>query len=57
MMSHFFSQCGFTVLQILGYRLEIIDRKRNPILSQTIFPVYAKKEFKIGKYAIKFNKV
>lgn len=56
-MSHFFSQCGFTVLQIFGYRLEIIDRKRNPILPQTVFPVYAKKEFKIGEFAIKFNKV
>lgn len=56
-MAHFFSQCGFTVLQLFGYRLEIIDRKRNPILSQTVFPVYAKREFKIGKYAIKFSKV
>lgn len=56
-MAHFFSEYGFTVLQLFGYRLEIIDRKRNPILPQTVFPVYAKKEFKIWKYAIKFNKV
>lgn len=56
-MAHFFSEGGFTVLQVFGYRLEIINRKRNPILKQPVFPCYQEKELRIGKYAIKFNKV
>ena len=56
-MAHFFSECGFTVLQLFGYRLEIINRKRNPILKRTIFPCYQENEFRVGKYAIKFSKV
>lgn len=56
-MAHFFSEYGFTVLQLFGYRLEIINRKRNPILKQTVFPCYQEKEFRVGKYAIKFSKV
>lgn len=56
-MAHFFSEYGFTVLQLFGYRLEIINRKRNPILKQTVFPCYQEKEFRVGKYSIKFSKV
>lgn len=53
----YFSECGFTVISLFGYRLEIIDRKRNPILKQTLFPCYQEPEFRIGKYAIKFSKI
>lgn len=56
-MAHFFSEYGFTVLQLFGYRLEIIDRKRNPVLSQTIFPCYQQREFRIFHYGIKFSKI
>lgn len=56
-MAHFFSEYGFTVLQLFGYRFEIINRKRNPVLKQTVFPCYKEKEFRVGKYAIKFSKV
>ena len=56
-MAHFFSEYGFIVLQLFGYRLQIVDRKRNPILKQTVFPCFQEMEFRIGKYAIKFNKV
>ena len=56
-MAHFFSEYGFTVLQLFGYRLEIINRKRNQILKQPVFPCYQEKELRIGKYAIKFSKV
>jgi hypothetical protein len=54
---HYFSECGFTVIQILGFRLEIINRKRNPLLPQVAFPCYTPREFRIWHYAVKFNKV
>jgi len=56
---HYFSECGFTVIQILGFRLEIINRKRNPILllSQIVTPSTNIKEFYILKYKIKFSRV
>lgn len=57
MMAHYFSECGFTVIQAFGFRLEIINRKRNPILQQSVFPCYAPREFRIWRYAVKFSKV
>ena len=56
-MAHFFSEGGFHVLQLFGYRLSIINRKRNPILHSSEFPVYQQKEFRIGKYGISFNRI
>lgn len=56
-MAHFFSECGFHVLQLFGYRFQIIDRKRNPIMSSSEFPVFHQKEFRIGKFGISFRKV
>ncbi|QEG08877.1 hypothetical protein [Aeromonas phage 4L372XY] len=56
-MSHWYIQNGFFVVQIFGYRFEVIDRKRNPVLSTTVFPCYGSKEFRIWKYAVKFGKV
>ena len=56
-MAHFFSESGFTVIQFFGYRFEVIDRKRNPVLSTTVFPCYGPREFRIWKYAVKFGKV
>lgn len=57
MMAHYFSECGFTVIQALGFRLEIINRKRNPLLPQADLPCYAPKEFRIWHCAVKFSKV
>ena len=56
-MAHFFSEGGFTVLQLFSYRIQIVDRQRNPILKQTVFPCYQEKELRIGKYAIKISRV
>lgn len=56
-MAHFFSEYGFTVLQLFGYRLQIVDRKRNPIMSSSELPVFQQKEFRVGKFGIKFSKV
>lgn len=56
-MAHFFSEGGFTVLHLCGYRLQIVDRKRNPILSSSDLPVFHQKEFMIWKYGISFSKV
>lgn len=56
-MAHYFSECGFTVIQVFGFRLEIINRKRNPLLPQTAFPCYAPRELRIWHYAVKFSKV
>lgn len=56
-MAHYLSECGFTVIQAFGFRLEIINRKRNPLLPQTAFPCYAQKEFRIWYYVVKFNKI
>lgn len=53
----YFSECGYTVIQLLGYRLQIIDRKRNPTLSSSEFPVYQPKEFIVGKYGVTISKV
>ncbi len=39
-MSHWYIQNGFFVVQIFGYRFEVNDRKRNPVLSTTVFPCY-----------------
>ena len=44
-MAHFFSEGGFTVLQVFGYRFQIVDRKRNPILKQPVFPAIKRKSF------------
>ena len=56
-MAHFFSEGGFTVLHLCGYRLQIIDRQRNPILSSYELPVFQPKEFRVWKYGISFSKV
>lgn len=56
-MAHFFSEGGFNVLQLFGYRLQIVDRKRNPILSSAEFPVFQPKEFRVWKYGISFSKI
>ena len=56
-MAHFFSEYGFTVLQLFGYRLQIVDRKRNPIMSSSELPVFQPKEFRVWKYGISFSKV
>lgn len=56
-MAHFFSEGGFTVLHLFGYRLQIVDRKRNPILSSAELPVYQPKEFMVWKFGISLNKV
>ena len=56
-MAHFFSEGGFTVLQVFGYRFQIVDRKRNPILNSYDFPVFHQKEFRVWKYGISFSKV
>lgn len=53
----YFSECGFTVLQLFGYRLQIVDRKRNPILSSAELPVFQPKEFRVWKYGVSFIKV
>ena len=55
-MAHFFSEGGFTVLHLFGYRLQIIDRNRNPIMSGSELPVYQPKEFRIGKYSISLTR-
>lgn len=56
-MAHFFSEGGFTVLHLCGYRLQIVDRNRNPILSSSEFPVFQLKEFRFLKYEVSFSKV
>lgn len=56
-MAHFFSEGGFHVLQLFGYRLQIIDRNRNPILSSSELPVFQLKEFRFLKYGVGFSKV
>jgi len=56
-MAHFFSEGGFTVLHLFGYRLQIVDRKRNPILNSYDLPVFQPKEFRVWKYGISFSKV
>ncbi len=56
-MAHYFSEGGFTVIQAFGYRFEIIDRKRNKILSSSVLPIFQQKGFRIGKYEIKLNKI
>lgn len=56
-MAHFFSEGGFHVLQLFGYRFQIIDRNRNPIISSSVLPVFQQKEFRIGKFGISFGKV
>ena len=56
-MAHFFSEGGFTVLQLFGYRLQIVDRKRNLIMCSSELPVFQPKEFRVGKYGISFSKV
>jgi len=56
-MAHFFSKGGFTVLQVFGYRIQIVDRQRNPILSSSELPIYRPKEFRVWKYGISFSKV
>ena len=56
-MAHFFSEGGFTVLHLFGYRIQIVDRNRNPILSSSELPVYQPKEFRFWKYGISFSKV
>lgn len=55
-MAHFFSKGGFTVLHLFGYRLQIVDRKRNTIMSSSELPVYQPKEFRIGKYSISLTR-
>ncbi len=55
-MAHFFSEGGFTVLHLFGYRLQIVDRKRNTIMSSSELPVYQPKEFRIGKYSISLTR-
>ena len=55
-MAHFFSEGGFTVLHLFGYRLQIVDRKRNTITSSSELPVYQPKEFRIGKYSISLTR-
>lgn len=56
-MAHFFSEGGFTVVQLFGYRLQIVDRKRNPIMSSSELPVFQHKEFRVWKYGISFSKI
>lgn len=56
-MAHFFSEGGFTVLQLFGYRLQIIDRDRNPIMSSSELPLFQPKEFRVWKYGIGLMKV
>lgn len=56
-MAYFFSEYGFTVLQLFGYRLQIVDRNHNPIMSSSEFPVYQQKEFRVWKYGISLRKV
>jgi hypothetical protein len=46
-MSHWYIQNGFFVVQIFGYRFEVIDRKRNPVLSTTVFPCYGPRDFRV----------
>ena len=53
----YFSECGYTVLQLFGFRLQIVDRKRNKILNSSEFPVYQQKEFRVGKFGISFSKI
>ena len=55
-MSHWYIQNCFFVVQVFGYRFEVIDRKRNPVLSSRQFPVYQPKEFRIGKYSISLTR-
>ena len=55
-MAHFFSEGGFTVIHLFGYRLQIVDRKRNTIMSSSELPVYQPKEFRIGKYSISLTR-
>lgn len=55
-MAHFFSEGGFTVLQLFSYRLQIIDRNRNPIMSSSELPIYQQKEFRIWKYGINISR-
>lgn len=56
-MAHFFSEGGFHVLQLFGYRLQIVDRKRSPIMSSSEFPVFHQKELRVWKYGVSFSKV
>lgn len=56
-MAHFFSEYGFTVLQLFGYRLQIIDRNRNTIMSSSELPLFQPKEFRVWKYGISFSKI
>ena len=56
-MAHFFSEGGFTALHLFGYRLQIVDRKRNTIMSSSELPVYQPKEFRIGKYSISLTRI
>lgn len=56
-MSHYFSEGGYTVIQIFGFRLQIVNRKKNPLLSQTVFPCYAPKEYRVGRFAISLSRV
>lgn len=57
MMAHFFSEGGFTVLQLFGYRIQIVDRQRNPILSSSELPVFNQKELRVWRYGMSINKV
>ncbi|QDB74077.1 hypothetical protein [Aeromonas phage 4L372D] len=57
MMAHFFSECGYTVIQLFGYRFQIVDRKRNPILSSSELPVFNQKELRVWRYGMSINKV
>ena len=56
-MTHYFNSNGFTVLQFLGYRLQIVNRKRNPIISSVQFPAYQPHEYRVWKYGISFYRV
>ena len=56
-MAHFFSEGGFTVLQVFGYRIQIVDRQRNPTLSSSELSIYQPKEFMVWRYGVSFSKV
>lgn len=57
MMAHFFSEYGYTVIQLFRYRFQIVDRKRNPILSSSELPVFNQKELRVWRYGMSINKV
>lgn len=56
-MAHYFNHEGYFVIQMFGYRLTIIDRKRNPITNYGSFPAYHPKEYKIGKFHVCLSRV